>query len=148
MRTDPWLVSAEKDGSQDGNRAGLAMSPDSFERQIEAARRRLVELEERAHGPADQRALLLESLEDLSATLEELHAAEGCAAHAIKFVPWPPVGRPRSKMNDPPSSGRSGRSWRRCWRLENRCEDSARELCEEGNRRGAGEGHPMRGVTP
>ena len=51
------------------------MSPDSFERQIEAVRRRLAELEERALGPADQRVLLLESLEELSATLEELHVA-------------------------------------------------------------------------
>jgi PAS domain S-box-containing protein len=68
------------------------MSPDTFERQIEVARQRLEELEERAKGPADLRALMVETLADLSATLEELHVAgeelrqqneELAAAHQI-----------------------------------------------------------------
>ena len=51
------------------------MTPDTFERKIEAARQRLEELEERAKGPADLRAVVVETLADLSATLEELHVA-------------------------------------------------------------------------
>jgi PAS domain S-box-containing protein len=51
------------------------MSPDTFERKIEAAHQRLAALEDRAKGPADLRAVVVETLEDLSATLEELHVA-------------------------------------------------------------------------
>lgn len=51
------------------------MSPGNFDREIEAARQRLETLTERARGSADQRALMLETLEDLSTALEELHVA-------------------------------------------------------------------------
>jgi PAS domain S-box-containing protein len=51
------------------------MSPDTFDRQIEAARRRLAELEQRAGASAGEKAVMAEALEELSTALEELHVA-------------------------------------------------------------------------
>jgi len=51
------------------------MSPDTLDRNIEETRRTLKELAECARGSADQRALTLETLEALSAAVEELHVA-------------------------------------------------------------------------
>lgn len=51
------------------------MSPDTFYRQIEAARQRLEALEQRAGGSADQGGLISETLQELSTALEELHVA-------------------------------------------------------------------------
>jgi PAS domain S-box-containing protein len=51
------------------------MSTDVFMRQIEAAQQRLFDLEQRASGTAEQRELMLESLEELSTAMEELHVA-------------------------------------------------------------------------
>ena len=48
------------------------MSPDTFERKIDAAHQRLAALEDRAKGPADLRAVVVETLEDLTATLEDI----------------------------------------------------------------------------
>jgi diguanylate cyclase (GGDEF)-like protein/PAS domain S-box-containing protein len=51
------------------------MSPDTFDRQIEAARQRLEALAHGAQNSADPRALVVETLEELSTALEELHVA-------------------------------------------------------------------------
>jgi PAS domain S-box-containing protein len=51
------------------------MSSDTFDQQIEAARRRLEALEQRAGGAAGQSAWMVEALEELSTGLEELHVA-------------------------------------------------------------------------
>jgi len=51
------------------------MSPDTFHRQIEAARRRLEALEARAGGSVEGGALISETLQELSTALEELHVA-------------------------------------------------------------------------
>ena len=51
------------------------MSPDTFDRQIEAALQRLEELAQSAKDSADPRALVVETLEELSTALEELHVA-------------------------------------------------------------------------
>jgi diguanylate cyclase (GGDEF)-like protein/PAS domain S-box-containing protein len=54
------------------------MSADTFDKQIEAARRRLEALQRSAKDSGDQKGLLRETLEELSTALEELHvAAEG-----------------------------------------------------------------------
>jgi len=51
------------------------MSPDTFYRQIEAARQQLEALAQSAKDSADPRALVVETLEELSTALEELHVA-------------------------------------------------------------------------
>ena len=51
------------------------MSADTFERQIEAARRRLTALEERVGDAAGAGTAELEALAEFSTALEELHVA-------------------------------------------------------------------------
>ncbi len=51
------------------------MSPDTFDWQIEVARQRLEALAQSAKDSADPRALVVETLEELSTVLEELHVA-------------------------------------------------------------------------
>ena len=51
------------------------MSADTFERQIEAARRRLTALEAQVGAGAGAGTMTLEALAELSTALEELHVA-------------------------------------------------------------------------
>ncbi len=51
------------------------MNADSFDRQIEAARKRWEALEQSAKASAGEKGLVAESLEELSTAMEELHVA-------------------------------------------------------------------------